>query len=35
MRVLIADVREMFREQFDYRELLWQMTKRGLLLPYQ
>lgn len=35
MRVLIADVREMFREQFDYRELLWQMTKRDLLLRYK
>lgn len=35
MRVLIDDVREMFREQYDYRELLWQMTKRDLLLRYK
>lgn len=35
MRTLIADFREMFREQFEYRELLKQMTARDLLLRYK
>jgi lipopolysaccharide transport system permease protein len=35
MRALIDHLREMFREQVDYRELLWQMTKRDLLLRYK
>lgn len=32
---LIADVKEMVREQFEYRELLYQMTYRDLLLRYK
>jgi lipopolysaccharide transport system permease protein len=32
---LVADIREMIREQVDYRELLVQMTKRDLLLRYK
>jgi ABC-type polysaccharide/polyol phosphate export permease len=35
MRNLAADVREMLREQYEYRELLTQMTKRDLLLRYK
>lgn len=35
MRLLLADLREMFAEQVEYRELLWQMTKRDLLLRYK
>jgi ABC-2 type transport system permease protein/lipopolysaccharide transport system permease protein len=35
MTTLSADVREMLREQLDYRELLVQMTKRDLLLRYK
>jgi lipopolysaccharide transport system permease protein len=35
MRVLVADIREMVSEQVEYRELLWQMTKRDLLLRYK
>jgi lipopolysaccharide transport system permease protein len=32
---LAGDVREMFREQYDFRELLYQMTRRDLLLRYK
>ena len=32
---LTADVSEMLREQHDYRELLYQMTRRDLLLRYK
>jgi len=32
---LRADVREMFQEQFEYRELLYQMTMRDLRLRYK
>lgn len=35
MRHLVSDVREMLREQVEYRELFWQMTKRDLLLRYK
>jgi ABC-type polysaccharide/polyol phosphate export permease len=35
MSTLTSDVREMFREQADYRELLIQMTRRDLLLRYK
>ena len=35
MRALVADVREMLREQIEYRELLMQMTARDLLLRYK
>lgn len=35
MRQLMADVWEMFDEQRHYRELLYQMTKRDLLLRYK
>ena len=35
MRVLFADIREMVAEQIEYRELLWQMTMRDLLLRYK
>src|SRR5258708_607310 len=35
MRALLADVHEMVREQFDYRELLIQMTRRDLLIRYK
>jgi lipopolysaccharide transport system permease protein len=35
MASLIADCREMLREQLEYRELLVQMTKRDLLLRYK
>ena len=35
MTRLSADVREMLREQLDYRELLMQMTRRDLLLRYK
>jgi lipopolysaccharide transport system permease protein len=35
MTRLAADVREMLREQRDYRELLVQMTRRDLLLRYK
>ena len=35
MKQLAADVREMFAEQHEYRELLYQMTKRDLLLRYK
>src|SRR5437868_11801877 len=31
----LADVREMLTELFDYRELLYQMTTRDLLLRYK
>lgn len=32
---MLADIREMLREQVDYRELLYQMTLRDLLLRYK
>jgi len=32
---IAADVREMFEEQVQYRELLYQMTRRDLLLRYK
>lgn len=32
---LISDVREMLREQVEYRELLYRMTQRDLLLRYK
>ncbi len=32
---MTADLVEMFREQITYRELLWQMTRRDLLLRYK
>lgn len=35
MSALIAELREMLREQVEYRELLVQMTKRDLLLRYK
>lgn len=35
MNGLLADFREMFSEQVRYRELLYQMTKRDLLLRYK
>jgi lipopolysaccharide transport system permease protein len=35
MNRLQADVREMFTEQYQYRELLYQMIKRDLLLRYK
>jgi lipopolysaccharide transport system permease protein len=35
MTALVSDIREMFREQVEYRELLTQMTKRDLLLRYK
>ena len=35
MRALIADCREMLAEQVEYRELLFQMTRRDLLLRYK
>src|SRR5438093_13751520 len=35
MTRLAADIREMFREQFEFQELLLQMTRRDLLLRYK
>lgn len=35
MSTLVAELREMLHEQFEYRELLIQMTKRDLLLRYK
>lgn len=35
MRRLLADVKEMLHEQVEYRELLYQMTYRDLLLRYK
>jgi lipopolysaccharide transport system permease protein len=35
MTALVADVKEMIHEQFQYRELLFQMTKRDLMLRYK
>src|SRR5436190_10853824 len=35
MTQLIADVREMFSEQVHYRELLYEMTRRDLLIRYK
>ncbi|HYB95201.1 MAG TPA: ABC transporter permease [Vicinamibacterales bacterium] len=32
---LAADLREIVREQYDYRELMYQMTRRDLLLRYK
>ena len=32
MTRLAADIREMFREQFEFQELLLQMTRRDLML---
>jgi ABC-type polysaccharide/polyol phosphate export permease len=32
---LVSDVKEMVREQYEYRDLLYQMTKRDLLLRYK
>lgn len=32
---LVGDLREMVREQYDFRELLYQMTRRDLLLRYK
>jgi homopolymeric O-antigen transport system permease protein len=34
-RALAADVREMLQEQVDFRELLYQMTRRDLMLRYK
>src|SRR5215471_8694608 len=34
-RTLVPDVREMIVEQLTFRELLYQMTKRDLLLRYK
>lgn len=35
MQTVAGDVREMIREQFDFRELLYQMVRRDLLLRYK
>jgi ABC-type polysaccharide/polyol phosphate export permease len=35
LRALAADVKEMLQEQVDYRELLYQMTRRDLMLRYK
>src|SRR5262245_34032949 len=35
MSQIVADFREMLGEQVQYRELLYQMTKRDLLLRYK
>jgi lipopolysaccharide transport system permease protein len=35
MRLLLADVREMLTEEYEYRELLAQMTRRDLMLRYK
>src|SRR5216117_1886322 len=35
MTRLAADIREMFREQFEFQELLLQMTRRDLMLRYK
>ena len=35
MKQLIFDCREMFAEQFQYRELLYEMTRRDLLIRYK
>jgi len=35
MSALVADIKEMIHEQFQYRELLFQMTKRDLMLRYK
>ncbi len=35
LRALAADVKEMLKEQVDFRELLYQMTRRDLLLRYK
>jgi len=33
--MLLGDLKEMLREQYDFRELLYQMTRRDLLLRYK
>lgn len=35
LTALAGDLREMVREQYDFRELLYQMTRRDLLLRYK
>lgn len=35
MTQFLADLRELAREQFEYRELLYQMTRRDLILRYK
>jgi len=35
LAALAGDLREMVREQYDFRELLYQMTRRDLLLRYK
>ena len=35
LKALAADWREMLREQVEYRELVWQMVKRDLILRYK
>lgn len=35
LTALAADVKEIVREQYDFRELLYQMTRRDLLLRYK
>ena len=35
MRTLAADIKEMIQEQIDFRELLYQMTRRDLMLRYK
>lgn len=35
MNTLLEDIREMVKEQVQYRELLWQMTRRDLMLRYK
>ena len=35
MTQIVADFREMIAEQVHYRELLYQMVKRDLLLRYK
>jgi hypothetical protein len=32
---LVGDLKEIVREQYDFRELLYQMTRRDLLLRYK
>jgi lipopolysaccharide transport system permease protein len=35
LRATITDVKEMFREQIDFRELLYQLVRRDLLIRYK
>ena len=35
MKVLLADLREMLAEQLQYRDLLYEVTKRDLTLRYK